>query len=129
MAGLKADGFDAQDGIREGRQEALESSPMNPSLTGRLEYLPQPNLKIGGSFFFGNTTGAIDSLGSGALTLVSGDIQYSVERFSLRAVGALESLSDADKINAAFGNGVADRMVGFYIEGAYNIMPLLSATS
>jgi len=128
MAGLKAEGFTAN-GIRGGRQEALESSPMNPSLTGRIDFVPQPELRIGGSFFVGNTTDGIDSLGSGTLSIISGDVQYAVGRFSLRAVGAFESIGNADKINAAFGNRVADQLYGFSIEGAYDIMPLLNSTS
>lgn len=129
VAGLKAEGFSGKDGIRGGRQEALESSPMNPSFTGKIEYVPIPTLKLGGSFFVGNTTEGVDSLGSGTLIIVSGDVRYSVEQFSLCAVGAFESLGDADKINRAFGKEVADQIYGFYIEGAYNILPFISPDS
>ena len=45
--------------------------------------------------------------------------------FSLRAVGVLESISDAQKINAAFDNNVADQIYGIYAEGSYNILPLM----
>ncbi len=129
MAGLLAEGFSGSTGIRGGRQEALESSPTNPSFTGRLDFLPSPELRIGGSFFAGNTTGGDSALGSGMLTLLSGDIQYTIDRFAFRAVGAYESISDAEKINLAFGNGVADNIYGFYVEGAYDIMPMLSQDS
>lgn len=124
MAGLKAEGFTAKEGIRGGRQEALESSPVNPSFTGRLDYLPIPELKVGGSFFVGNTTGGDDSLGNGTLSILSGDIQYTPDQFTLRAVGAFEHLTDAEKINKTFGKDVSEDMYGFYIEGAYNILPL-----
>src|ERR1041385_2780043 len=127
VAGLLAKNFTGEEGIYEGKQEALESSPRNPSLTGRLNYVPMPELKIGGSFFMGNTTDGDTAAGNGTLTLISGDVQYSNNQFALRAVGAFESIGDADKINAAFNNGVADQIYGFYIEGAYNIMPILSA--
>jgi hypothetical protein len=129
VAGLKAEGFSGSGGIRGGRQEALESSILNPSFTGRVDFIPETDLKIGGSFFFGNTTQGIDSLGNGTLTLLSGDVQYSVERFSLRAVGAYEMISDAEKINNALGNNVADNLYGFYVEGAYDVMPFFCEES
>lgn len=124
-AGLKAKGFSGSGGIRGGRQEALESSPINPSLSGRLDYVPMPQLKLAASFFVGNTTGGNDSLGKGTLSILSGDVQYSSGEFSVRAVGAFESISDAEKINAAFASEVADQIYGFYVEGAYNLLPLL----
>jgi len=125
LAGLKAEGF-SEAGIRGGRQEALESSPVNPSLTGRLEALPVLGLKCGASFFAGQTTEGVDSLGGGMLTLLSADAQYGNGPLSLKAVGVLESIDDAEKINAAFQRGVADRIYGLSVEGAYNILPLLA---
>ena len=126
MAGLRAEGFNGSNGIRGGRQEALESSPTNPSFSGRVEYVPTSDLKFGGSFFAGNTTQGDSALGSGMLSLISGDVQYNIERFTFRAVGAFESTSDAQKINVAFNNNVADQIYGFYVEGTYNIMPLFA---
>jgi hypothetical protein len=123
VAGLKAEGFGGEQGIREGRQEALESSVINPSVTGRLEYLPVPELKLGGSGFIGQTTDGIDSLGSGTVTLLSGDAQYSTGRLAFRAVGAFTTLTDADLINRAYGNNVGENMYGYYAEGAYDILP------
>lgn len=128
-AGLRAEGFTGSGGIRGGRQEALESSPANPSLTGRLDYLPLHELKVGGSFFVGNTTGGDSALGSGRLSFISGDAQFNSGQFSLRTIGAFGSLTDAEKINATFGNSVADHIYGFYVEGALNIMPWLSPGS
>src|SRR5881296_298752 len=43
--GLKAEGFDAVEGIREGRQEGQNASFTNPSFTGRLEWA-RPGVKI-----------------------------------------------------------------------------------
>ena len=125
VAGLKASEFDGKKGIREGRQEALESETSNPSFTGRVGYAPMLGLKFGGSFFIGNTTEGNDALGAGTLTLFSGDVQYEIDRLSLRGVGAFGSLTDADKINRAFAKNMGDQFTGFYVEGAYNIMPLL----
>lgn len=129
VAGLKAEGFTGSSGIRGGRQEAVESSPTNPSLTGRLDYVPMPELKVCGSFFIGNTTGGDSTLGSGTLTLFAGDVQYTINQLALRAVGIIESIADAGKINAAFGNNVADQIYGYYFEAAYNMMAGLAPES
>lgn len=127
VAGLHAVAFSGNEGIRGGRQEALESSTANPSVTGRLEYVPLPELKLGTSFFVGNTTDVNAQLGTGTLSLISGDIRYTFHGFSLRAVGAFESLSDAESINMSMPapavGDIADQMYGFYFEGAYNLMP------
>ena len=52
--------------------------------------------------------------------------QPSLGQFSLRALGAFESIGDAEKINAAFGKEVADQIYGFYVEGGYDIVPLFA---
>ena len=125
VAGLLAKNFDGAEGIYEGKQEALESSPANPSVTGRLDFAPSPDLKLGSSFFLGKTTDGDDAAGSGMLTLLSGDARWSYGRFMLRAEGTFETIGDAEMINAEFGNDVADQIYGFYCEGAYDIMPYL----
>ncbi len=128
VAGLRAKDFTGDEGIREGRQEAAESTPVNPSLTGRIDYTAVAGLRLGGSFFAGNSTEGA-SFGGGMVTLLSGDLQYDAGRFSLRALGATASIADAEAINLAYGNDVADRLYGFYVEGAYDVMPLLCAES
>jgi hypothetical protein len=124
-AGLRSAGFDAANGIRGGRQAGFESDPVNPSLTGRIDYAPAAGLFLGASFFAGSANEGIDSIGSAAVTLWSADVRYSADRFLLRGVVAVTSISDAALINRAFGGNVADRLYGYYLEGAYNMLPLL----
>jgi hypothetical protein len=59
------------------------------------------------------------------VSLWSADVRYSIEDFSFRAVGALATIGDADKINARFNNNVANKIFGYYLEGAYNILPMI----
>ena len=125
VAGLKAEGL-SENGIRGGRQEALQSSAVNPSFTGRIEALPVLGLQCGASFFAGRTSGGIDSLGGGMLTLLSADAQFTSGALSIKGVGVLESIGEAEKINAAFHRDVADQIYGLSLEGAYNILPLLA---
>lgn len=126
LAGLDAEGFSAGSGIRGGRQEAFESNPANPSFTGRVDYSPMLGLQLGGSFFAGNSSGDNDSIGNAMVSLWSADVRYSFEDFSFRAVGALAAIGDADRINSRFNNNVADKIFGYYLEGAYNILPLIA---
>ncbi len=125
VAGLDAEGFSAMNGVRGGRQEALESNPANPSFTGRVDYSPWLGLMLGGSFFVGNSSADHDSIGNAMVSMWSADIRYSIDRFTLKAVGALATIGEAEKINSQFGNNVADKIIGYYVEGSYNFLPLL----
>ena len=131
--GLKAEGFSAEQGIREGRQEGKEASFANPSLTGRLEWA-QPGLKVGGSFWYGGTANQDSVLGNGTfaapITLVSADARYEVGGIMLRGVVASISVSDAQAIDARYGGTVGSRIAGGYVEAAYNLLrPLAPASS
>lgn len=124
-AGLNAQGFDAADGIRGGRQEGFESNPVNPSLTGRVDFSPAAGLALGASFFAGGANAGADSIGSAAVALWSADVRYTADQFALRGVVAVASIRDAALINGRFGGNVADRLFGYYLEGAYNVFPLI----
>jgi hypothetical protein len=129
MAGLSAAGFSAEGGLRGGRQLGFRSDPTNPSVTGRLDYSPALGLQLGGSFFLGGSSSGNDSLGSATVAMWSGDMRYATGDLTLRAVGALATIGDAEKINAVYGKGVADRIGGYYLEAAYNILPLIAPES
>src|SRR5947208_295740 len=130
--GLRADGFSAGEGIREGRQEGRQASFANPSVTGRLEWA-RPGLKIGGSFWYGGTADTNTAVGSGTfgapVALVSADARFEAGPFALRAVVANISVSDAQAINAAYGQSVGSRIAGGYLEAAYNLLRLLAPAS
>jgi hypothetical protein len=125
VAGLKAEGFSASSGLRGGRQSAFESNPANPSVTGRIDYSPLTSLFLGGSFFVGSSAADEHEVGNAMVSLWSGDVRYTFENFAFRAVGAFGTIGDAEKINATFGGSVADRIYGYYAEGAYNMLPFL----
>jgi hypothetical protein len=132
MNGLRAEGFSADEGIREGRQEGQDASFANPSLTGRLEWA-RPGLKIGGSFWYGGSADQNSAIGTGTfaapVTVLSADAQYDVGGFSFRGVVADVTVGDAALINGAFGGQVAHRISGGYVEGAYDVLRLLVPAS
>lgn len=129
VAGFKASGFNAENGLRGGRQFALESNPTNPSLTGRVDYSPTAGLQLGGSFFVGGASAGNDTIGNPSVALWSADARFSIEQFSFRAVGVLTSIGDAETLNKKLKRNVADNMFGYYLEAAYNFLPLLSPDS
>jgi hypothetical protein len=132
MNGLRADGFDAVSGIRGGRQEGKEASFANPSLTGRLEWA-RPGLRVGGSFWYGGSANQDPALGTGtfdnAVALIAADARYDLGQLMLRGVVANITISDADRINAAYGNQVGSRIAGGYVEAAYNLLSALAPAS
>lgn len=130
--GLRAEGFSAAEGIREGRGEGQNASFANPSFTGRLEWA-RPGLKIGGSFWYGGTTAGDTLLGTGAyaapLLVLSADGRYDLGGLSLRAVAANISVKDADLINARYGGEVGSRLAGGYLEAGYNLLAVFAPRS
>lgn len=127
--GLLASGFTAEKGIRGGRQEGREASFANPSLTGRLEYA-QPGLKVGASFWYGGSANADTAVGTGTFAapvrILSADVRYEWGAFRLRGVAATIAIGDTDTINAVYGDSVASRISGGYVEGAYNVLAALA---
>lgn len=130
MNGLRASGFSAAEGIREGRQEGQDAIFANPSVTGRLEW-GRPGVKLGGSFWYGGSAAQDPLLGDGtfdnAIALVSADARINVGPASFRAEFATVHIGGADRINAAYGNGVGSRITGGYVEGAYDLLALVSS--
>ncbi len=130
--GLKADGFSAASGIREGRQEGREASFANPSITGRLEWV-RPGLRLGGSFWYGGSANQDSLLGTGtfdnAVALVSADARYDVGPIMFRGILANISVAGADAINAVYGTQAGSRIAGGYIEAAYNVLSALAPAS
>ena len=123
--GLRASGFSDAEGIRDGRQEGRDATFANPSLTGRLEWV-RPGWRLGGSFWYGGTTGGDTLLGTGTfdapIAVLSADARYDRGPLALRAVLATISVSDAGAINGLYGSAVGSRISGGYAEVAYNLL-------
>lgn len=132
VAGLDADGFKASDGIRGGRQSGAKSRAEDLALVTRLEYRGVLGLKVAGSFYTGNS-GQGRMVGGEVIdvrtTIYEADLEYLYRGLELRGLYAQINLDDADKINLlksyTGNNSVGERMYGWYLEGAYNILPIL----
>lgn len=127
--GLKAEGFSADEGIRGGRQEGQQASFANYAITGRLEWA-RPGLKVGLAGLYGGTADTNSAIAEGAfgapLTVLAADLRWDRGPWSARALYSTISVGKAEEINATFGNDVGSRMQGGYLEGAYDLMPLVA---
>jgi hypothetical protein len=132
MNGLRAAGFSAAGGIREGSGEGQDASFANPSVTGRLEWA-RPGLKVGASFWYGGTANNDSVLGLGTLaapvTVEAADVRYDVGALSVRGEVANISLPDAGAIDARYGTAIGSRLAGGYGEAAFNLLHLFAPTS
>jgi len=63
------------------------------------------------------------------VALIAADARYELGQLMLRGVVANITISDADRINAAYGNQVGSRIAGGYVEAAYNLLSALAPAS
>ncbi len=95
---------------------------------GRLEYKGVPGLRVGTSFFVGNTGQGNKAIGGGLLTMLEGDAKYSFQGIDLDGIFVFADLKDAGNINKVliaadptFTDFVGHEMIGWYLEGAYHV--------
>ena len=132
--GLSSEAFEHGTGIREGRFEGRNASGNNLAITAALQFY-QGDFKSQISGYYGGTVGVskrkADSLGlqSGTfgtpVAMGEADVQYAHDGFSVRVLGAIISIPDADKINRAYANNTPKTEYGAYAEIGYDLMYLM----
>src|SRR5262249_19092958 len=100
--GLNAEGYSADEGIREGRQEGSEALAKTWAFTGRVDFTAVPGLLVGASIFTGNA-GQGHETPSGTLihaptTVVDAHADWQWRGLWLRALYAHTSVGDAAEI-------------------------------
>ncbi len=115
-------------GLRGGRQKAIQSTIDSPTLSAKLDYYGIPGLRLGLSGYFGKTqaTDDIEEI-EGAnigVSMIGLDARYAYQRFTARGQFVHASLSDTDLYNSATGRALGSALQGFYVEGAYNLLPM-----
>jgi hypothetical protein len=146
VTGLDATGFSSS-GLRGGRQQGSESLSDDLALVGRLDLNVVEGLRVGGSYYFGNsgqdqryTQEPIDDMPGVAVpvphtTTQIGEIHGEYRRGGLvaRALYTLARVGDAGKLSTVLeldpNMPIAVRMVGGYAELGYDLMPWLRASS
>jgi len=115
-------------GLRGGRQKGIKSTVDSPTLSTKLDYYGIPGLRLGLSTYFGKTQAAddvetIDGANIG-ISMIGMDARYAYERFTARGQFIHASLSDTEEYNALTGRDIGSALQGWYVEGAFNLLPL-----
>ncbi len=118
------------DGLRGGRQKGIKSTVDSPTLSAKLDYYGVPGLRLGLSGYFGKTQAEddveeIDGANVGT-SMVGLDARYAHQKFTARGQFIYASLSDTELYNATTGRDLGSSLQGFYIEGGYNLLPILN---
>lgn len=117
MPGLDGTKFAAENGIREGRQDFGKDSNRNVAVTGRLEVRPLTNLYTNVSFYTANA--APSGTPTSYTTILAFDGKYRISDFELAGEYA-QIIQDKP---ALLASDIGHRMSGYWVEGAYHLMP------
>jgi hypothetical protein len=128
MSALDPLGFDAEEGIREGRTGGFEAPFRNPATAARLEYAGLRRLTVGISGYTGVSSSEIINV-TPRVSIFSADGRYSFRRIDFRALFAQTWISQTRELNAAlerlvgFSPNVAKQLRGYYVEPAVHVLP------
>jgi hypothetical protein len=128
MAPLDAAGFTAEEGLRNSAQHGAEAQVRHAAWTGRVEYVGLRGVQVGASFWRGKTAVTFPRLDT-PTGVVEADVRYTRRRFEGRAQYAHVFIGDAADLNDAVARltgispNVARQLRGFYLEGAYRLLP------
>ena len=114
-------------GLRSGRQKGIQSTIDSPTLSTKLDYYGISGLRLGFSTYFGKTQAAddieeIDGANIG-ISMLGLDARYAYQRFTARGQFIYASLSDTEEYNTLTGRDLGSAMQGWYLEGAFNLLP------
>ena len=119
------------DGLRKGRQKGAESVIHNPNFSVKLDYYGILGLKVGLAGYFGETQSDDPSVehSTVGVSMVGLNASYLYNNLSLRGQYIYTSLSGTEEYNILTGKDLGSKMDGYYLEAAYNFMPLLAKNS
>lgn len=123
-------------GLRGGRQKGAKAIGLSPNVAARVTYNAIPNLTLGVSGYFGETSSTLfnklDKHNAAAMAkadssvvniaMVGADYRYSLGRFKTRGVVAYASLSNVAEYNKLTGKDLGSGMLGYYVEAAYDLL-------
>ncbi|MDV7139665.1 hypothetical protein R3X28_12295 [Maribacter sp. TH_r10] len=115
-------------GLRGGRQKGIKSTIDSPTLSTKFDYYGIPGLRLGLSTYFGKTQAAdeietVEGANIG-ISMIGLDARYAYDRFTARGQFIHASLSDTDEYNALTGADLGSALQGWYVEGAFNLLPI-----
>ena len=135
--GFKSTSFDGEggvngylkgsNGLRSGRQKAIQSTIDSPTFSLKFDYYGIPGLRLGLSGYFGDTQAeddveSIDGSNVG-ISMIGLDARYAYKRFTARGQFIHASLSNTDSYNNLTNKDLGSALQGWYLEAAYNLLP------
>ncbi|NCO62964.1 MAG: hypothetical protein GW839_05090 [Flavobacteriales bacterium] len=135
--GFKSTSFDGSGGVngalkgsnalRGGRQKGIQSTIDSPTLSVKFDYYGLPGLRLGLSGYFGDTQAEddVESINGAniGISMFGLDARYAYQRFTARGQYVHGSLSGTEAYNNLTGNDLGSALEGWYVEGAYNLLP------
>ncbi len=114
-------------GLRGGRQKGIQSTISSPTLSSKLDYYGIRGLRLGLSGYFGKTQATDeveDTLGANVgISMLGLDARYAYQKFTARGQFVYAKLSDTPAYNVATSQDLGSALQGWYVEGAYNLLP------
>ena len=115
-------------GLRNGRQKGAESTVNTPNFSAKLDYYGIQGLRLGLSGYFGRTQAAddvqdLDGADIG-ISMYGLDARYINRRFSARGQYIQAVLNDVADYNALNTADLGSELKGWYMEAAFNLLPL-----
>jgi hypothetical protein len=133
--GFDANGFSAENFVREGHQEGQLARARDFGAVGRLDWEPALGSNVGVSGYYATSGNSLRAtVGRVPVTMAEIDARTVRGGFSARAELAFGFIGDAAALNAAFAAGTADQMMagpvssqarGGYLEAGYDLLRLL----
>jgi len=115
-------------GLRGGRQKGIQSTVSTPTFSAKLDYYGILGLRLGLSGYFGKTQADddIEDLDGSTIgiSMVGLDARYKFQKFEARGQFIYASLNDTDLYNELTGKDLGSALMGYYIEGGYNVLPI-----
>lgn len=127
-SGAIEDSFSGSEGFHDDHSIG-EAPGRDFGAAGRVQYKRVKGLRLGTSFFVGNTGQGNGAIDGGLLSMIEGDAKYSFQGIDLEGLFVFTHLTDAGNINnvllaadPAFTDFVGSQMMGWYLEGAYHLL-------
>jgi hypothetical protein len=147
--GFDGIGFNGS-GLRGGRQGGSKALANNWAFVGRMDADTLPGLTVGGSFYYGDSgqdqtasmgTTPNVSIGSLGTTLYEFHAEYKAKGFGLRVLFTQAFIDNPNSLNATNvitdaatamdmeADFLAESLLGWYVEGGYDVLPWLFPNS
>jgi hypothetical protein len=115
-------------GLRNGRQKGIQSTINSPNFAAKLDYYGLLGLRLGLSGYFGRTQAEddVDDIDGSdvGISMVGLDARYAYQRFTARGQFIHANLTDTEAYNALYSSNLGSALQGWYLEAAYNLLPM-----